>query len=311
MAQLNFPDNPIDGQLYPNPCPAGVTQYRWDVSTGMWRIVGVATGVEPGTYGNELFVGQFTVDAQGNVTDAENIPIQDASTLRPGVVQLNDNTNSVSTNQALTANAGKKLQDQIGNLADCTVADHTNVVAALNDLQAQSIQLQTDAAIWCGYYNAEAGLISFVSIIGQRLGYVVGETLPVPSQKNGGDFFIVTQTGNPYIAGDYNAPQVVCEAGNWIMSEVARWSEVRALGNLTAADISYSPTAPLTAVNVQNAIYQLQQLLRTPVGGATISEAKPMNAYPGQLWWDNSDGTLYIYYIDSNGAQWVELNTAP
>jgi hypothetical protein len=311
MALLNFPDNPLDGQLYPNPCPQGVTQYRWDTSTGIWRIVGVATGVLPGTYGNEVTVGQFTVDVQGVITDAQNVSIRAASVDSNGIVQLNDSTSSSNTTQALTANAGKKLQDQIGNLDNCTVPDRANVVQALNDLQAQTVQLQTDAAIWCGYYNAEAGAISFVSVIGQRLGYQVGTKLPVPSNRNGGDFFIVTQTGNPYIAGDFNAPQVVCEAGNWIMSETVRWSEVRALGNLTASDIAYTPTAPLTAVNVQNAIYQLQQLLRTPVGGATISETKPLNAYPGQLWWDSTDGTLYIFYIDSNGSQWVELNTAP
>lgn len=311
MAQLNFPDNPIDGQLYPNPCPAGVIQYKWDTSTGIWRIVGVATGVVPGTYGNDITVGQFTIDVQGKVTNAENITIRTASTERSGLVLLNDSTASTSITEALTARAGKRLQDQIGNLDDCIVPDHVNIVSALNDLQRQNIQLQTDASIWCGYYDAEGGYISFVSIIGQRLGYTVGQTLPLASNKNGGDFFIVTKTGNPYIAGDFNAPQTVCEAGNWIMSEVARWSEVRALGNLTASDIAYVPTAPLTAINVQNAIYQLQQLLRTPVGGATISETKPLNAYPGQLWWDSSDGTLYIYYVDSNGAQWVELNTAP
>ena len=271
----------------------------------------MATGVVPGTYGDPLNVGQFTVDVQGAVTEAASVPIQQAAVGQTGIVSLESSLTSVSTTVALTASAGKKLQDQIGNLDDCTVQDHSNVVAALNDLQRQTVQLQTDAAIWCGYYNAEAGFISYVSIIGQRLGYVVGQHLPLPGNKNGGDFFIVTQTGNPYIAGDFNAPQVVCEAGNWIMSEVSRWSEVRALGNLTAADISYVPSAPLTAVNVQNAIYQLLQLLRTPVGGATISDTKPLNAYPGQLWWDSSDGTLYIYYIDSSGAQWVELNTAP
>jgi len=311
MSQLNFPDNPIDGQLYPNPCPVGVIQYRWDTSTFMWRIVGVATGVTPGTYGNDVTVGQFAVDVQGKVTDADNIPIRRATTELSGLVVLNDTTTSTSITEALTAKAGKRLQDQIGNLSDCIVPDHVNIVSALNDLQRQNIQLQTDAAIWCGYYDAEGGYISFVSIIGQRLGYRVGEHLPLPSISNGGDFFIVTKAGNPYIAGDYNAPQVLCEAGNWIMSEVAKWSEVRALGNLTATDISYVPSAPLTAINVQNAIFQLQQLLRTAVGGATISETKPLNAYPGQLWWDSSDGTLYIYYIDSSGSQWVELNTAP
>ena len=62
MSQLNFPDNPVDGQLYPNPCPAGVTQYRWDSGTAIWRIVGVATGVTPGEYGDIVTFGQFTVE---------------------------------------------------------------------------------------------------------------------------------------------------------------------------------------------------------------------------------------------------------
>jgi hypothetical protein len=154
MALLNFPDNPLDGQLYPNPCPTGTTQYRWDSSVGIWRIVGVATGVTPGTYGNDITVGQFTVDVTGSVTQATNVPIQAASTSASGIVQLNDTTASVSISQALTARAGKSLQDQIGNLSLCTVPNRTNVVAALNDLQAQSIELQTNALVWCGYYNA-------------------------------------------------------------------------------------------------------------------------------------------------------------
>jgi hypothetical protein len=311
MALLNFPDNPLDGQLYPNPCPTGTTQYRWDSAVGIWRIVGVATGVTPGTYGDNITVGQFGLDVTGTVTSAANVPIRGASTISSGVVQLTDLLSSTSQNQALTANAGKKLQDQIGNLNNCTVPDRANVVAALNDLQAQTVQLQTDAAIWCGYYNAEAGVISFVSITGQRLGYEIGDRLPLASNKNGGDFFIVTQTGNPYIAGDFNAPQVICETGNWIMSEISVWSEVRALGNLTAADIAYVPSAPLTAINVQNAIFQLQQLLRTPVGGATISPGFPPDPYPGQLWWNNTNNVLYIYSFDVPGGRWVELTTPP
>ena len=308
MALLNFPDNPLDGQLYPNPCPTGSTQYRWDSSVGIWRIVGVATGVNPGTYGNAVTVGQFGVDVTGTITFANNVPIQLATTTRQGIVQLNDTTDSISVTQALTARAGRALQQQIGNLNNCIVPQHANVVEALNDLQQQATRLQTDAMIWCGYYNAEEGDISYVSIIGQRLGYIIGQELPVPGPKNGGDFFIVSKAGNPYIAGDYNAPDAFIEIGDWILSETARWSEVNAKGGkIMATDVGYVPSLPLTATNVQNAIFQITQLFRTGIGGATISEDKPTNPYPGQLWWDDNEGIFYIFYTDSNSSQWVEL----
>jgi hypothetical protein len=308
MALLNFPDNPLDGQLYPNPCPTGSTQYRWDTAVGIWRIVGVATGVNPGTYGNAVTVGQFGVDVTGTITFANNVPIQSASTTLPGIVQLNDTTDSISITQALTARAGRALQQQIGNLNNCIVPQRGNVVEALNDLQRQSNQLQTDALIWCGYYNAEEGDISYVSIIGQRLGYIIGQELPVPGVSNGGDFFIVNKAGNPYIAGDYNAPDAFIEIGDWILSETVRWSEVNAKGGkIMANDVGYVPSLPLTANNVQNAIFQITQLFRTGIGGATISEEKPTNPYPGQLWWDDNEGIFYIFYTDSNSSQWVEL----
>ena len=309
MAQLNFPDNPVNGQLYPNPCPTGTTQYRWDSGVGIWRIVGIATDVSPGTYGSDLIVGQFTVDVTGRITEAANVNIRYADMTGPGVVQLTDSLGSLNPTLALTATAGKVLQDQIGNLVNCVVPNHTNVVEALNDLQQQSTNLQENAAIWCGYYNALEGDISYVSITGFRLGYRIGQELPTPGPGNGGDFFIVNYAGNPYIAGDFNAPNTFVENGNWIMSEVNAWSEVNAKGGKTKAiDVEYTPNNPLTANNVQNAIYQITQLFRTGIGGATVSPTKPENPYPGQLWWDNDDGLFYIYYRDQNGDQWVEAS---
>lgn len=307
MAQLNFPDNPIDGQLYPNPCPQGVIQYRWDVSTGIWRIVGVATGVNSGTYGDSVTVGQFTVDVQGIVTDARNVPIADASTEQQGIVKLTDSLTTISSTLGLTATAGRNLQGQIGDLNSCLVPDHTTVVNALNSLQRQADQLNEGALIWCGYYNAEEGDITYVSLIGQKLGYRIGQELPTPGPDNAGDMFIVLKAGNPYIAGDYNAPNVFVEVGNWIVSERVRWSEVDATGGpVQAKDVVFQPSQPLTATNVQGALYQITQLFRTGIGGATISETKPLNPYPGQLWWDNDDGIFYIYYTDQNSQQWVE-----
>jgi len=307
MAQLNFPDNPINGQLYPNPCPPGTTQYRWDQSVGIWRIVGVATEIVPGTYGDEVTVGQFTVDVTGRLTDANNVRIREANQFQSGIVKLTSSLTSDSDYEALSGNAGRILQNQIGNLDACTVPQHTNIVEALNYLQAGQDQLFTDALVWCGYYNAEEGFISFVSLTGLQHGYRLGERLPVPSKANGGDMFIVNKPGNPYVAGDYNAPDVQIENGNWIVSETVRWSEAVSKGTITASEVQSLPQAPLTSTNVQSALYQITQLFRTGIGGATISPTKPANPYPGMLWWDDDDGIFYIFYTDINSSQWVEL----
>ena len=40
-------------------------------------------------------------------------------------------------------------------------------------------------------------------------------------------------------------------------------------------------------------------------GGAAISDTPPSNPGAGDLWWNSSDGNLYVYYTDVNGSQWV------
>ena len=39
---------------------------------------------------------------------------------------------------------------------------------------------------------------------------------------------------------------------------------------------------------------------------AIISETPPVVNIPGFLWWDQNDGSLYIYYKDDDSEQWVE-----
>jgi hypothetical protein len=75
MAVLVFPSSPANGELYPSSPLTGQNQYRWDASTLTWRLLGEATGVLPGTYGDDANVGQFTVDATGKITFAQNVPI--------------------------------------------------------------------------------------------------------------------------------------------------------------------------------------------------------------------------------------------
>ena len=93
MALLNFPPNPVSGQLFPAAPLFGQAQYQWSAADSTWRIVGVATGVGAGTYGNATNVGQFTVDATGRITSAVNVPIAASA---PNLQQVTD-TGAVTT----------------------------------------------------------------------------------------------------------------------------------------------------------------------------------------------------------------------
>ena len=81
MALLTFPPSPLNGDLYPAAPLPGQSQYRWSSADSTWRLEGVATGVGVGTYGDATNVGQFTVDAQGRISSAANVPITFPTTL--------------------------------------------------------------------------------------------------------------------------------------------------------------------------------------------------------------------------------------
>lgn len=75
MASLQFPSNPVNGELYPSNPGVGEIQYQFDAAAGTWRLLGTATGVIPGTYGDSTNIPQFTVDSTGVLTFAQNIPV--------------------------------------------------------------------------------------------------------------------------------------------------------------------------------------------------------------------------------------------
>ena len=81
MALLTFPPSPLSGDLYPTAPLPGQSQYQWSSADSTWRLEGVATGVGAGTYGDATNVGQFTVDAQGRISSAANVPITFPTTL--------------------------------------------------------------------------------------------------------------------------------------------------------------------------------------------------------------------------------------
>jgi hypothetical protein len=120
--------------------------------------------------------------------------IQSASTTQPGVVQLNNTATSTSTTEALTANQGKLLQDQITALSVSS-----NITFG-------------------GTFNANTGLVDSVTTQGTAAGLVVGNALPAAAPSNAEIFVIVDVTGN---TGPSGTPPY--HVGDWWLSDGSAW----------------------------------------------------------------------------------------
>ena len=42
-------------------------------------------------------------------------------------------------------------------------------------------------------------------------------------------------------------------------------------------------------------------------GQATVSATAPSSPVNGDLWFSSNDGSAYVYYVDANSSQWVEI----
>jgi hypothetical protein len=40
-----------------------------------------------------------------------------------------------------------------------------------------------------------------------------------------------------------------------------------------------------------------------------VSDTAPGSPVNGQLWWNSVNGNLYIWYVDADSSQWVQINT--
>ncbi len=143
------------------------------------------------------------------------ISVESATTSVPGVVQLNDTTSSTSIVEALTANQGFSLQQQIDAL----------VIA--NNLTLG------------GTIYGSTGLLASVTPEGTLAGLNAGSALPSPGPTNLEIFVIVVDTGTMTPPG--GTPTLV-HVGDWWLSDGTSW---------VLLDVGYQfPYATTTQVGV-------------------------------------------------------------
>lgn len=129
------------------------------------------------------------------------IGVSSASTTAEGVVQLFDGLNSTSTTQALTANQGYLLQQQIN-----AVSLSSNITFA-------------------GTLDASTGFLLTVTDEGITAGFAVGNTLPAPAAGNDNFFVIVTTQGTMTPPG---GSAQFCHVGDWWLSNGTAWQFIDA-----------------------------------------------------------------------------------
>ena len=142
MALLTFPPTPISGQLFPvSPLP-GQIQYEWSSADSTWRLLGPATTVVPGCYGDGTNVATFCVDAQGRLTSAVNVPI---SATIPDLQIVTDQgavtTNSIDVAGLVSAGLTYPAADGVAN--DVLVTDGAGALS-FSALPTETLQSITD-----------------------------------------------------------------------------------------------------------------------------------------------------------------------
>jgi hypothetical protein len=226
--------------------------------------------------------GVVSVGPNINVTAGGEISVNTSSTTVSGVVQLNDTTTSTSTTEALTANQGKNLQDQINALSITS-----NITLA-------------------GTLDTVTGNLVTVTTAGTAAGFTVGSPLPAAAAGNAEYFVIVTVAAASYTPPGGTATQT--HVGDWFLSDGTVWDFLDVGFDPPYASTTASGVVQL-ATNAQVQAGTDATLAVTPTGAAATYV--PLSGYTakGVILGATAANTPSALTVGTNG-QFLSANSA-
>lgn len=175
-----------------------------------------------------------------------------------------------------------------------------------------------------GFYFADSTNSQLIKIGPCGVGTVppnFGATAPGATGNSKGELWMDTRTNQPIVAGNFQVgvSYTIISIGTTDFTAIGASSNTVGLSFIATGVGSGSGTASYTGV------IQIAPVLRvwdptsaswlpcTPTatsgGGGTISPTEPdINLYPdNSLWWNSTNGLLFILYNDSTSRQWVQI----
>jgi len=237
-----------------------------------------SNSVTPGTY------PKVTVDVQGHVSNGTSLAAEDIPNLDTGKITTGQFAGSFIADNGIT---GAKLANysvtKIGETVPTPQEFDFNGQLFFNPVArtfyvfdgnvAFPVGVSYGQIIFAGTYNATDGEIATLTAAGTALGLGTGTTLPAASDANNSYYFIVEVGGNPYSAGDVNAPNKILAPPDMLVSNGTSWEEIDVSSTVAAeiaSNIAFTPAGSLGSINVQAALEELDNE-KLPVAGGTLT----------------------------------------
>lgn len=283
---------------------------------------GGLTGVTPGIYGTSAQVGRFTINAQGRITAASNVPIAVATSISTGVVSIGANLNITGAGLLSVPTASTAVRGVTQLVDNTTTNDSTKALTAAQgyNLQQQINTLETQNNLtFAGSLNAFTGFLTKVTPAGAATGFIAGSPLPIASPLNN-EFFVVVDTPGTYVPP--GGIPTVCSSGDWFLSDGTQWlffdyntgsvSLVNTGVGLTGGPITTSGTISLSNTGVlpgsytnANITVNLQGRITSASSSPNVFVSTPMSSASPGTQGQIAVGTGFFYWYD--GTQWLRV----
>lgn len=255
--------------------------YLSSLSNQVWVQFNGASQINAGDGLTKLGNTLNAVAGQGITVNADSIQITDLG-ITTGMLAADAVTNAkLADNAVENANIANDAVDtdeiKDGAVTSAKIANGTIVN---EDINAAAAITQTKIASNLGNANIQEDIATKSN---------VGHTHTLDNLSD-----VVVTTPAPGQALTYSS----ANGGEWINSTPAS-----TLNDLTDVTIS-SP------VDKQTLVYEeSSSQWKNKIASGGVSVSKPENPIAGDAWFDNVDGGLYIWYVDADGGQWVEIQT--